>query len=68
MVSTTHVNVKDHQMTKVSICQLSVTIILLYVIFLSTLEHGLKYAYVFGAFRFFLMIIGFLFQSVYGSM
>jgi hypothetical protein len=48
-----HINVKDHQMTKVSIWQLSVTIILLYVVFLSRLEHGLKYAYVFGAFRFF---------------
>jgi hypothetical protein len=33
-------------MTKVSIWQLSVTIVLLYVVFLSRLEHGLKYAYV----------------------
>jgi hypothetical protein len=41
---------------------------LLYVVFLSRLEHGLEYAYVFGAFRFLLMIMGFLFQSVYGSM
>jgi hypothetical protein len=62
IVSMAHISVKDHQMRKVSIWHLSVTIILLYVVFLSRLEHGLKYAY--GAFRFFKMIMGFPFQSV----